>query len=244
MKWFSDLITREGPGVRRDAPPKHGLALLVDVIGREWWALIQLNLLCIVFSLPIVTAPAAQVAASRICALMLDDRPVYLLRDFWDAFRHHFWRATALGALGLAAIAIGVLATWTFLGAAKANIMFALPMVIALSTTVFVVLTTTYALTLLARNGQNLVLVIRLALLGALGRPLPVLGALAIAALLWLAHIIFYPASIFMPAVLNFSFGTLVVTFGVHQAAARLLALDLSASQIGTGARGSAQLRV
>ncbi|MGN6685593.1 MAG: hypothetical protein ACTHKD_16450, partial [Devosia sp.] len=80
MKWMSAHITREGPGVDRNAPPKHGLALLVDVIRREWWMLIQLNLLYILFALPLLTLPAAQIAASRVTALMLEDRPVYLWR--------------------------------------------------------------------------------------------------------------------------------------------------------------------
>ena len=65
---------------------------------------------------------------------------------------------------------------------------------------------------------------LRLALLGALAKPLPALAALGFVALLWVLHIVFYPVSIFMPAVINFSFGTLAVTFGVHEATARLLA--------------------
>jgi hypothetical protein len=77
---------------------------------------------------------------------------------------------------------------------------------------------------LLAMDERPLGAIVRLALLGALARPLPALAGLGIVALLWLAHVAFYPASIFMPAVLNFSFGTLAATFGVHKAAARLLA--------------------
>ena len=65
---------------------------------------------------------------------------------------------------------------------------------------------------------------IRLARLGALARPLPALAAFGVVAVLWLLHVAFYPASIFMPALFNFSFGTLAVTFGVHKAAASLLA--------------------
>ena len=73
---------------------KRGFALLADVIARNWWELIQLNLLVILFSLPLVTLPAALVAAGRICVLMLEDRPIYLGRDFLEAFRQRFGKAT------------------------------------------------------------------------------------------------------------------------------------------------------
>lgn len=244
MRWLSAHITREGPGVDRNAPPRRGLALLADVVRREWWMLIQLNLLYILFALPLVTLPAAQIAASRVTALMLEDRPVYLWRDFWEAFRSRFWRASALGLVIVAALATGAYATFAFLQAAKASIVFALPLAVAFSTTLFALIAAAYAMTLLALRDQPLHVVLRLALLGALARPLPALAAFAVVALLWLLHVVFYPASLFMPAVLNFSFGTLAITFGVHQAAIRLLALDAGAASAAIGAGGSAQLRV
>jgi len=37
MNWLAAHITREGPGVPRNAPRKTGLALLADVVRREWW---------------------------------------------------------------------------------------------------------------------------------------------------------------------------------------------------------------
>ena len=107
MKWLTAHITREGPGVPKDASPKTGLALLIDVVRREWWMLLELNLLFILFALPLVTLPAAQVAANRVTALMLQDRSVYLLRDFWEAFRGRFWRAAMLGVLAIVMIAAG-----------------------------------------------------------------------------------------------------------------------------------------
>lgn len=244
MNWLSAHITREGPGVPRNAPPKRGLALLADVIRREWWMLLQLNLLYIVFALPVVTLPAAQVAASRICAAMLEDRNVYLLRDFWETFRDRFVRATLAGAVGAATLAASGYAAWTFVQAARDNILFVFPFVVCLTFGVFATITTMYGLTLLAMRDLRPWPLLRLAMLGALARPLPALGALAAIAVLWLVHVALYPASIFMPAVLNFSFGTLAATFGVHQAATRLLAPDSGAAQAGAGAGGNAPVRV
>ena len=105
---------------------------------------------------------------------------------------------------------------------------------------IFAALAASYAFVLLAMRDQPIAVLLRRALLGALLRPLPTLAALAVVALLWLLHILFYPASIFMPAVLNFSFGMLAVSFGVHQATVRLLALQ-GAEEGPTYAGGSAQ---
>jgi uncharacterized membrane protein YesL len=224
LSWLTPRWIKAGPGIAKDAPPKRGFALLLDVIARNWWELIQLNLLTILFALPLVTLPAALVAAARVCVLMLDDRPLYLGRDFLDAFRSRFLTATLLGATTIAAIAICGFAALTFLAAARTNLAFALPLTISAATALFAAIAAAYAITLLALRDQPIVLLLKHALLGALLRPLPALAALAVVATLWLLHILFYPASIFMPAVVNFSFGMLAVTFGVHQASVRLLA--------------------
>ncbi|HEY9012133.1 MAG TPA: DUF624 domain-containing protein [Devosia sp.] len=232
--------TKAGPGVARQATPKTGFALLLDVVARNWWELIQLNLLVILLSLPLVTLPAAIVAATRICALMLDDRPVYLGRDFVEAFRNRFWKATALGVLAIAATGLSGYAAWIFLQAAKSSLLLALPLTISAATAVFAAITSAHAFALCARSDLPLAQLLRLALLGALAKPLPSLAALGFVALLWALHVVFYPVSIFMPAIINFSIGTLAVTFGVHEATARLLARE-RAGNSAAYAGGSAQ---
>jgi uncharacterized membrane protein YesL len=243
MNWLAAHMTREGPGVPKDAPRKKGLPLLADVVRREWWMLLELNLLFILFSLPLVTLPAAQVACTRVTTLMLEDRSVYLVRDFWEGFRSRLLRATLLGVLSVVVVGAGAHAALTFLEAARTAIAFVLPFVVAASATIFAIIVSIYALTLLALSDRPLWTILRIALLGALARPLPVLAALSAVAVLWVLHILFYPASIFMPALLNFSFGTLVLTLSVHQAATRLLALESSAVEAGHTAGGSAPLR-
>jgi uncharacterized membrane protein YesL len=240
LNWLTNLWLKEGPGIERDAPPKQGLALLGDVLARNWWELIQLNLLVIVFSLPLVTLPAALVAAARICVLMLEDRNVYLGRDFLEAFRQRFLKASLLGAMTITAIGLSGFATVTFITAAKSNILFAPLVAVSVSTALFAGIAAAYAFVLLAMRDQPLVALLQRALLGALMRPLLALAALGVVSLLWVLHILFYPASIFMPAVVNFSFGMLAVSFGVHQAAVRLLA-PAGATQGATYAGGGAQ---
>lgn len=239
MKWLWRFSTKEGPGIAKDAPAKTGFALLADVVARNWWELVQLNLLVLVCCLPLITIPAALVAAARICVLMLEDRPVYLGRDFFEAFRQRFWKATALGLAAVAAIGLSSYAAFIFLQASKASIFLALPLTISAVTTVFLAITAAYAVVLLALRDQPFGLLLKRALLGALAKPLPALAALSLVVVLWVLHVLFYPVSIFMPVLINFSFGMLAVVFGVHQATVRLLALE-GATRSATWAGGSA----
>jgi hypothetical protein len=66
MDWLRNYWLREGPGIPKDAPTRKGLALFGEIVGREWWELVKLNLLFIVFALPLVTLPAAAFATTRV----------------------------------------------------------------------------------------------------------------------------------------------------------------------------------
>lgn len=43
---------KDGPGVPKDAPPKHPLLVLLDIYLRKFWSLIRINLLFSLFNLP------------------------------------------------------------------------------------------------------------------------------------------------------------------------------------------------
>jgi hypothetical protein len=63
------------------------------------------------------------------------------------------------------------------------------------------------------------------ALIGLIVRPLPPLIASGFIAALWLIHVAYYPVSILMPVLVNFSFGALVATFCAHKGAVLGLSL-------------------
>jgi uncharacterized membrane protein YoaK (UPF0700 family) len=63
--------------------------------------------------------------------------------------------------------------------------------------------------------GRSLADIAKASAIAALAHPLPGLAALLFVALLWLAHILFYPASILLPVLVNFSLGALVTSFAV-----------------------------
>ncbi|SMD01294.1 DUF624 domain-containing protein [Rhizobium sp. RU36D] len=243
MKWLRDRFEREGPGIPKDAPKKRGLALFGQIIGREAWDLFALNLMIVVLSLPIITIPAVHAAATRICVSMVRDENRYLYRDFRDALRDT-WVTATLGGMGFAVgLVISGYAIFIYGQLALVNYVYAAPLALAVATFVFVSMIAAHFMVLLAVRPMTLLQLLRLALIATLARPLPALSAFVFVAALWLAHVVFYPVSVFMPAVFNFSLGTLAITFAVLKATDFVLSLPGSTPQGRTKEFADAHMR-
>ena len=87
---------REGAG---RPLPRAGVLRLVLISGTHFWKLIGANLLFVVFSLPVITLPAALCALNRVCLLIYREGNCFLWMDFWQEFRRSFWRSLLPGAL-------------------------------------------------------------------------------------------------------------------------------------------------
>ncbi|ARO27834.1 hypothetical protein TAL182_PE00282 (plasmid) [Rhizobium sp. TAL182] len=223
MQWLRDMWTKEGPGIPKDAPAKTGLALFIETLVREWWEMVKLNILFLLASLLVATLPAALAAMARVSVALVEDRNTYLLRDFTEAFLHYFWRATAWGLALAAAFAICIYVILTYGVGARDNLILAAPLAVALVATTFLAVTACHLIVLMVMRDLPALRLLRLAALASVVRPLPAIVALAFNAALWLAHILFYPVSVFMPAIFNFSLGMFAVAFGVHRAAVMVL---------------------
>ncbi len=228
MSWLQRLVRAKVRASRKDAPAT-GLRLFGRDPRREWWELVKLNLLFVVFSLPLVTLPAAHAAAVRISVAMVEDRNIYLWRDFRSAFVRAVGRGPAWPAL----VAGG--GRWR-LGSMPPS-----------STPQLALMHPAYAMPLvLVAGGRGLRpgaggADLRADRRGADGAgrrccagrwsrrwrdPGRCWRALGFVAGLWLAHVLFYPASVLMPVLFNFSLGVLAVSFGALSASDRANALQ------------------
>lgn len=106
MQFFQPSYLKEGPGIEKDAQPKKGIALFFEILVREFWQLLKLNLLFVAVSLPVVTFGAARAALSRCTMNMVRDVPNDVWDDFREAFRQKFLRNCLLGLAELAAIGL------------------------------------------------------------------------------------------------------------------------------------------
>ena len=111
MGFAERIMAKPGKGVDPNAPKKTGAALFFEIFWREFWEILKLNMLFLLFCLPIVTIPAAITAMSGITLLMVRDENHFLFQDFWRVFKREFGRSLGAGwivLLGLAATGFGV----------------------------------------------------------------------------------------------------------------------------------------
>ncbi|MFI3253209.1 MAG: DUF624 domain-containing protein [Eubacteriales bacterium] len=100
---------KEGKGIDPNAPKKTGFAWFLDIIFREFWAMLWLNFLFLVYSLPLFTIGASYAAMNTLLLRMVRDQPVDAFRDFREEFGKNFKQSTLVFLLQvLVAVVLGV----------------------------------------------------------------------------------------------------------------------------------------
>ncbi len=89
-------FNRTGKGINPDAPKKEGFALFLDILYREFWPMVGLNLLFLLSCLPVVTIGAANAAMHTLLMRMVRDKPVDVAHDFRYAFKENFKGGTGI----------------------------------------------------------------------------------------------------------------------------------------------------
>ena len=98
MSFISNFFNKEPKKeIKKDEAKKQGMSLFFSVLWREFWELCKLNLIMMVFCLPVVTIPATVTAVNKVMIFMLLDKPVYTFEDFFQTFKKEWKRATVLG---------------------------------------------------------------------------------------------------------------------------------------------------
>lgn len=215
MALFQPSYLKEGPGIAKNAAPKTGIALFFEILVREFWQLLKLNMLFILGSIPVFTFGAARAALSRCTINMVRDVP----NDVWDDFRQTFrqdFRRNCL--LGIAELLTG--------GATVAALLFTEQM--AIRTVLLVGLAVqalfwNYLWSMLAALNIPFVGAVRNAMLLPLLCPQYAFPALVLAGGIVIVHVPIFPLS--LPSVLfvPFGMGSFVMSFAVWSGIKRYL---------------------
>ncbi len=95
---FSFLDTsKPGPGVSKNAPQKKRFFLFWELYARKIWKLVLANLLCVLFSLPVITRGLAQAGLTFVTRNYVREKHVFLPSDFFDAVKKNFKQALIIG---------------------------------------------------------------------------------------------------------------------------------------------------
>ena len=87
---------RPGPGVD-GPPPSFGFPRFLFITRNHPGKLIIGNVLFIVFSIPLFTAPAALCGLNAVIGLLMKTGHCYTRRDFVNGFKRRFWAKTLMG---------------------------------------------------------------------------------------------------------------------------------------------------
>lgn len=88
-------------------PPQGGAGLYFYLLGTHFWKFVALNLLFVLFSIPVVTMPAALCGMNRVCIRLIVDGNCFLWYDFTKEFRESFRKGLLIGLISLAVLAAG-----------------------------------------------------------------------------------------------------------------------------------------
>ena len=101
MGFLKPNFENEGKGVSKDTPEKTGFALFVDTLIREFWNLIKLNLLFLLFSIPIITIPASFAALTNVSMKIARQQHIFVFYDFKESFKKNWKQSSLLGIIFL-----------------------------------------------------------------------------------------------------------------------------------------------
>lgn len=96
---------KPGKGVRKNELPKSRFVHFFELFFRKFWKLVQVNLLYILFCIPMVTIGPATAGLIYVLRNMANEQPIFLFSDFWDAFKNN-WKQSFVYSLLIAACAV------------------------------------------------------------------------------------------------------------------------------------------
>lgn len=99
---------KAGKGVSKDGPRKKSFFLFWEIFGAKFWKFFQINLIYILFCLPIVTFGPATAAMTQVMRKFVIGEPIFIFHEFKTAFKKNFKQAFFVGIFDLGIIALAV----------------------------------------------------------------------------------------------------------------------------------------
>lgn len=205
--------TKEGPGVDKNAPPLKGLPLFFSILINHFFKLVGLNLIFLLFCIPVVTIPASIAGMTFVLRNLAEEKPVFLWSDFWDAFKSNFKQSLFYGLLLAAAIALFTVSIPFYNAVLNTSILFYIPGIISLTLAFVFALMNFYVFLMIVSVDLKLGVILnnafRLSFI-ALWRNLL---TLILVLLLAFAAFLFFPFSLIFLLFIWFSFVGLLICF-------------------------------
>lgn len=95
---------KAGKGVAKNEPVKRPFFKFFELFSRKFWKFFQVNLLYILFCIPIVTIGPATSAMTQVMRKYVLEKPIFLFDEFFNAFKKNFKQSFFIGLIDVALI--------------------------------------------------------------------------------------------------------------------------------------------
>ncbi len=107
-------FTKEGPGIKKDAPKKKAFFVFFEIYLRNFWRFFSINLIYFVTSLPIITRGLSVAGITNITRNIARDKHSFGLSDFFETIRKNWKQALSVGIINTVITALIVFGIWFY----------------------------------------------------------------------------------------------------------------------------------
>lgn len=211
-------FSRPGKGVKKTEPTKKRFFQFFDLYFRKFWNLVKLNLLFLLFCIPIVTIGPAISAMMKIVRYYNEEKPVFLFSDFWDAFKENFFQSFVVSLID---VAIGISCWYAFIyymaKMYSTSGWFVIPVIIILLLAVMTVFANFYIFLIIVTVRLNLFAIFKNAIMFIFIGIKTNLLTLLFAGGILIGSILFFPITLPILLLITFSTTSMIVCFNSFQ---------------------------
>ena len=208
---------KPGKGVKRNRPEKKRFFQFFELYFRKFGRMVLLNLLYLLYCLPVVTIGPATAALMQLSKYYCEEKPVFLLSDFWAAFKSNFKQGLIMSLIDAVFIFLFYEGFLFYYARTVQNGLYWIPMVILVILAVLLAFMNFYAYLMMVSIQLNMWALLKNSfMMCALGAKTNWL-TLIFTSLLVLPSILFFPLSILLVLTVTFSMSAMIVSFNSFQ---------------------------
>ena len=91
--------TKEGPGIRKDAPKKKAFFVFFETFFRNFFKFVTINLVYVLLSIPVITHGMASAGITNVARNTARDKHSFGLSDFFETIRKNFKQSLIVGII-------------------------------------------------------------------------------------------------------------------------------------------------
>ena len=103
-----------GSGVAKRGRQKKPFFRFWEMFANKFWTFFKINLIYVLFCLPIVTFGPATAAMTALMRNIYLERPQFVFHDFWQAFKKNFKQSFVIGLMDIWFIVMAVFSFFFF----------------------------------------------------------------------------------------------------------------------------------